>query len=263
MITSTDNLRLTTLKKNKRSIDLNADLATFRANESKVLVLYTGGTIGMVRNSEGALSPAAHAFEAKIRQTCTMHDEDYSHNRFGHLIDSEQIHLPLVLPQVPEHKRVLYSIYEYDPLLDSSNMTMDDWVHIANDVKDNYEVFDGFVILHGTDTMAYTSSALSFMLEHLGKPVILTGSQIPCFETRSDGRDNFVGALILAGNYSIPEVCVYFRHQLMRGNRTIKVSSGNLDAFQSPNMQPLVKAGIDIEVDYRAIHKYTDGHFSA
>ena len=79
--------------------------------------------------------------------------------------------------------------------------------------------------------------------------------QIPCFETRSDGRDNFVGALILAGNYNIPEVCVYFRHQLMRGNRTVKISSGDLDAFDSPNMRPLVKAGIDFEVDYRAIHR--------
>ena len=110
-------------------------------------------------------------------------------------------------------------------------------IQIAKDIKDSYASFDGFVILHGTDTMAFGASALSFMLEHLGKPVIVTGSQIPCFETRSDGRDNFVGALILAGNYHIPEVCVYFRHQLMRGNRTIKVSASDLDAFQSPNVR--------------------------
>ena len=88
---------------------------------------------------------------------------------------------------------------------------MDDWVQIARDVQSSYSEFDGFVILHGTDTMAFTSSALSFMLEHLGKPVIVTGSQIPCFETRSDGRDNFVGALILAGNYRIPEVGKYLK----------------------------------------------------
>lgn len=93
------------------------------------------------------------------------------------------------------------------------------------------------------------------MLENLGKPVIITGSQIPCFETRSDGRDNFVGALIIAGNYNIPEVCVYFRHELMRGNRTIKDSAGDLDAFHSPNMAPIVKCGIDIEVDYKAIFR--------
>jgi lysophospholipase len=112
---------------------------------------------------------------------------------------------PLVLPHVPDHRRIIYAIYEYDPLLDSSNMTMDDWILIAKDIKRSYKYFDGFVVLHGTDTLAYTASALSFMLEHLGKPVIITGSQIPCFETRSDGRDNFVGALIIAGNYSIPE----------------------------------------------------------
>ena len=240
---------------NLGSINLNTEVAR-DGNESFVLVLYTGGTIGMVRNAEGALAPAVGAMEAKIRQTCTMHDQEYSQDRFGHLASEAAKNPPLVLPVVPEHKRVVYTIYEYDPLLDSSNMTMDDWVLIAKDVQDNYEVFDGFVILHGTDTMAFTASALSFMLEHLGKPVIVTGSQIPCFETRSDGRDNFVGALILAGNYQIPEACVYFNHQLMRGNRTIKVSAGNLDAFHSPNMTPLVKVGIDIEVDYRSIHRY-------
>ena len=120
-------------------------------------------------------------------------------------------------------------------------MTMNDWIQIAQEIRSNYERFDGFVILHGTDTLAYTSSALSFMLENLGKPVIVTGdhwidfkfpqyfifigSQIPAFETRSDGRDNLVGALILAGNFCIPEVSVYFNHKLMRGNRTVKVSS--------------------------------------
>ena len=130
-------------------------------------------------------------------------------------------------------------------------MEMTDWIQIAKDVQDTYEAFDGFVILHGTDTLAYTASALSFMLENLGKPVIVTGSQIPSFETRSDGRDNFVGALILAGNFNIPEVSVYFRHQLLRGNRTVKVSSENLEAFQSPNMKPLAEMKINIEVDYK------------
>ena len=156
------------LKMNQASVNLNTEVNR-EGNESFVLVLYTGGTIGMVRNSEGALSPAAHAMEAKIRQTCTMHDEEYSQDRFGHLAGETGKKLPLVLPQVPDHQRVVYTIYEYDPLLDSSNMTMDDWVLIAKDVQDNYEVFDGFVILHGTDTMAFTASALSFMLEHLGK----------------------------------------------------------------------------------------------
>ena len=179
----------------------------------------------MTRNEEGALSPEPHAMEKVVRKTITMHDETYSQMRFGHqaklAISQEDLHtsegeipdlwVPLVLPQVPDHRRVVYQIYEYDPLLDSSNMTMDDWIHIAKTIETYYQKYDGFVILHGTDTMAYTASALSFMLENIGKPVIVTGSQIPAFETRTDGRDNFIGALILAGNYNIPEVTVYFR----------------------------------------------------
>jgi lysophospholipase len=111
------------------------------------------------------------------------------------------------------------------------------------------------VILHGTDTLSYTASALSFMLENLGKTVIITGSQIPIFETRTDGKDNFMGALIIAGNYIIPEVCVFFNSRLFRGNRTIKVSSASLDAFDSPNVTPLAKMGIYTEIDYRSIFR--------
>ncbi len=110
-----------------------------------------------------------------------------------------------------------------------------------------YNDYDGFVVLHGTDTMAYTASALSFMLENLGKSVIVTGSQIPLFESRSDGRDNFLGALIMAGHYVIPEVTLYFGHRLFRGNRTAKVSSDRLNAFDSPNLSPLATLGINIE----------------
>ena len=251
------------IKKFLRRQNSSFDLVHFdQRNESKVLVLYTGGTIGMVRNNEGVLAPAPNSLEAKVRSTCTMHDEEYfSHRKFGvqklSKTERKEILLPLVLPHVPGHRRVIYSIYEYKPLLDSSNMEMTDWIQIAKDVQDAYEAFDGFVILHGTDTLAYTASALSFMLENLGKPVIVTGSQIPSFETRSDGRDNFVGALILAGNFNIPEVCVYFRHQLLRGNRTVKVSSENLEAFQSPNMKPLAEMKINIEVDYKGIHRPT------
>ncbi len=222
----------------------------------------------MVRNADGALAPIPHAMEDIIRSNITMHDEEYSRLRFSPLADIDENGpedssldpphlLPLVLPDVPGHRRVIYAIYEYDPLLDSSNMTMDDWITIAKDVRRSYDHFDGFVVLHGTDTLAYTASALSFMLENLGKPVIVTGSQIPCFETRTDGRDNFVGALILAGNYDIPEVCVYFRHELMRGNRTVKMSAGDLDAFHTPNVGPLVKAGIDFHVDRCAIRKHS------
>lgn len=111
------------------------------------------------------------------------------------------------------------------------------------------------MVLHGTDTLAYTASALSFMLENLGKTVIITGSQIPIFETRTDGKDNFTAALIIAGSYVIPEVCVMFGNKLMRGNRTIKYSCDALDAFDSPNCPPLAKIGIDIDVDYRQIFR--------
>lgn len=111
------------------------------------------------------------------------------------------------------------------------------------------------MVLHGTDTLSYTASALSFMLENLGKTVIITGSQIPIFETRTDGKDNFTSALIIAGNYVIPEVCIFFGHKLMRGNRTVKVSSNSLDAFDSPNVPPLARIGIDVNVDYRMIFR--------
>ena len=242
--------------KHSRSVDLATSISLDLKNESKVLVLYTGGTIGMVRNHAGVLVPEANAMEANIRRIVTMHDEQYSQMRFGGGGAGGGAPgdlLPLVLPGVPGHKRVIYTIYEYDPLLDSSNMTMDDWIQIAKDIRENYHSFDGFVILHGTDTLAYTSSALSFMLENLGKPVIVTGSQIPAFETRSDGRDNLVGALIMAGNYNIPEVTVYFNHKLLRGNRTVKVSAGSLHAFESPNCSPLASVGISIMVDNKAV----------
>ena len=242
--------------KHSTSVDLATSVSLDLKNESKVLVLYTGGTIGMVRNHAGVLVPEANAMEANIRRIVTMHDEQYSQMRFGGggaggVAPGDL--LPLVLPGVPGHKRVIYTICEYDPLLDSSNMTMDDWIQIAKDIRESYHSFDGFVILHGTDTLAYTSSALSFMLENLGKPVIVTGSQIPAFETRSDGRDNLVGALIMAGNYCIPEVTVYFNHKLLRGNRTVKVSAGSLHAFESPNCTPLASVGISIQVDNKAV----------
>ena len=119
-----------------------------------------------------------------------------------------------------------------------------------------YETFDGFVILHGTDTLSYTASALSFMLENLGKAVIVTGSQIPIFEARSDGRDNFLGALIVAGSYCIPEVCVFFNSKLFRGNRTIKRSNGSLEAFDSPNLAPLATFGIDVAGNYISVELF-------
>uniref|UniRef100_A0A8D8C2E1 asparaginase n=1 Tax=Culex pipiens TaxID=7175 RepID=A0A8D8C2E1_CULPI len=220
--------------------------------EAKVLVIYTGGTIGMMRNERNALEPRPNEFVRKIRQYPNMHDDAYAAKRYGPAKNMA----PLVLPYVEgQHRRILYQISEYEPLLDSSNMGVSDWARIATDIQQSYEFFDGFVVLHGTDTLSYTASALSFMLENLGKTVIITGSQIPIFETRTDGKDNFTSALILAGNYIIPEVCVFFNSRLFRGNRTLKISCDSLDAFNSPNAAPLAKMGINVEVDYRLIFR--------
>lgn len=140
-----------------------------------------------------------------------------------------------------------WDLIEYDPLLDSSNITYVQWNMIAGTIKENYDKYDGFVILHGTDTMAYSASALSFMLEGLKKPVIFTGSQIPLYELRSDGRDNLITSVMIAANPEIHEVCLYFGNQLLRGNRAVKTSADGLIAFSSPNYPALAKAGISIE----------------
>ncbi|XP_058808958.1 L-asparaginase 1-like isoform X2 [Phymastichus coffea] len=210
--------------------------------EGRVLVLYTGGTIGMVRNKEGALVPKPNTLVKNLRKYPNLHDKQYAEDRFGPMG-------PLVLP------RIIYNVLEYDPICDSSNMRMDDWICIAHDIKESYEHFDGFVVLHGTDTMSYTASALSFMLEALGKIVILTGSQLPIFDRRSDGLDNFLTSLVIAGNYSIPEVCVFFGTKLLRGNRTTKSSVTAFDAFHSPNAPPLAVTGIEVDVDYSSIFR--------
>ncbi|KAL4077298.1 asparaginase-domain-containing protein [Scleroderma yunnanense] len=155
------------------------------------------------------------------------------------------------------NKRIRYAILEWTPLLDSSNVEMDDWVRIATEIELNYTAFDAFVILHGTDTMSYTSSALSFLLEDLGKTVILTGAQIPLSQLRNDATDNLLGALSIAGNYIIPECSLYFNHTLYRGNRVFKASSFDLNAFQSPNFPSLVNVGIDIVVNWNDVLRQT------
>ena len=185
--------------------------------KKKVYLIYTGGTIGMTRTANGYAPKKGYLQQelAEIRE--------------------------LSADEMPE-----YTLQEYEPLLDSSNISLREWIKIARDIKDHYEEFDGFVILHGTDTMAYTASALSFMLEGLTKPVILTGSQIPLCEIRNDARDNLITALLLAGNYAIHEVCLFFGSILLRGNRSTKVSADDLNAFESPNDQPLGRVGVDI-----------------
>lgn len=185
--------------------------------KKSIYVAYTGGTIGMQRSEQGYIPVSGHL----QRQLALM----------------PEFHRP----EMPD-----FTIHEYQPLMDSSDMTPDDWQHIADDTRDHYDEYDGFVILHGTDTMAFTASALSFMLENLAKPVIVTGSQIPLAELRSDGQTNLLNALFVAANYPINEVALFFNNRLYRGNRTTKAHADGFDAFASPNLAPLLEAGIHI-----------------
>lgn len=151
-----------------------------------------------------------------------------------------------------------YGILEFQPLLDSSSISSYGWTEIANTVKENYHLFDGFVVLHGTDSLAYTASALSFMMSDLGKPVILTGSQASIFALQSDAVDNLLGSLIVAGTFVIPEVCLFFHHTLFRGNRTTKVSASSFEAFDSPNAEPLAKVtSLGVEVNWSLVRRPT------
>uniref|UniRef100_A0A8C5CUG9 asparaginase n=1 Tax=Gadus morhua TaxID=8049 RepID=A0A8C5CUG9_GADMO len=193
--------------------------------------------------SPPGLEPEPNTFVEELREMNIFHDAKYAKEKGYDLKDNT-----LVLSYSKNDQRVVYTLLEYDPLLDSSNMTTKDWEKIGKDIEKNYERYDGFVILHGTDTMAYTSSALSFMCDHLGKPVILTGSQVPIYDLWNDGRDNLLGALLLAGLFDIPEVCLYFRNKLYRGNRVTKVDAGSFDGFASPNLPPLAKMDVDVTV---------------
>ncbi|KAI0078202.1 asparaginase-domain-containing protein [Panus rudis PR-1116 ss-1] len=155
------------------------------------------------------------------------------------------------------NKRIRYAVLEWNPLLDSSNMEIADWIRIATEIELNYATFDAFVVLHGTDTMSYTSSALSFLLEDLGKTVIVTGAQIPLSQLRNDAVDNLLGALTIAGHFIIPECSLFFNHTLFRGNRVSKMSSNDFNAFNSPNFPPLVNVGIDITVNWNDVIRQT------
>ena len=187
--------------------------------KKRIYVAYTGGTIGMMQSTQGFV-PAK-----------------------GHLTESIN-----ALPEFHRSEMPDFTISEYQPLIDSSNMTPSDWQRIADDIKANYDDYDGFVVLHGTDTMAYTSSALSFMFENLSKPVIVTGSQIPFSQLRSDGQVNVLNSLYIAANYPISEVGLFFNNKLYRGNRCIKAYADGFNAFDSPNMPVLLEAGINIQL---------------
>lgn len=189
-----------------------------------ILIIYTGGTIGMVRTPNG-YAPQSGYFRGALDAIPALSS-----------------------PEMPN-----WEFYEMSPLLDSSNMTVVEWNKIAELIAENYERFDGFVVLHGTDTMAYTASALSFMLTNLSKPVVLTGSQIPLCEVRSDGRDNLITSILIAADGFVHEVCLYFGGHLLRGNRAMKYSADGMIAFHSPNYPLLAEAGIEIRYNVAAL----------
>ena len=199
----------------------------------RILVVNTGGTIGMVGTADG-YAPDREAFHRLLAQ----------------------------MPELRSEGMPLWDILDMDPLLDSSNMTVLEWNAIGEVIAGHYDAYDGFVVLHGTDTMAYTASALSFMLRNNKKPVILTGSQIPLCELRNDARDNLITALLIATSDQVHEVCLYFGGKLLRGNRAIKYSADDLIAFESPNYPPLAEAGIAIRYNVPALLPPCRGQFS-
>jgi lysophospholipase len=208
----------------------------------KVVVFYTGGTIGMEKNSAGVIAPSPNKLLEKLRTNTQTHHKN-AVNEYKIPTASDQLVLLF------ENSIILYKIMEYTPLLDSSNVAQKEWIRMAEDIGKSYEDFDGFVILHGTDTLAYTASALSFMLQNIQKPVVITGSQISIFETRNDAYNNIVTSIILAACYPIKEVCVCFNNELLRGSRTAKVSSTRFNAFASPNYPHLAHIGSKITLN--------------
>lgn len=200
--------------------------------KKNILIINTGGTISSVKTTHG-YEPVQGYVSSELAKIPTL-----SH------------------PDMPN-----YVIKEYQPLLDSSNMTIDEWNRIGTDIRNEYANFDGFVIFHGTDTMSYTASALSFMLENLNKAVIFTGSQIPLSEVRNDAVENVITSLWLAANQPIKEVCIYFNQRLLRGNRTQKVSAHRFNAFDSPNFPHLATIGTAIELNKNLLLKSNRGAF--
>jgi L-asparaginase len=191
--------------------------------KAKILLIYTGGTIGMIKDL----------------RTGELKSLDFNYV-FDHIPELERLHVEL-------------SSISFDKAIDSSDMTYAHWKQLVDILSDNYETYDGFVVLHGSDTMAYTASALSFMLQGLTKPIILTGSQLPIGTIRTDGKENLITAVEIAaakntdGSAIVKEVAIYFEYSLYRGNRCTKISANQFEAFTSPNYPPLAVAGVTIE----------------
>lgn len=228
--------------------------------DRQVLIIYTGGTFGMMKGEQGLTPRKNFLFEYLFnhRNFC---DKEFTLNmrkcRGNPEIDTvNESNLKdhfLVTPEFFLEKRIFYTILEFEEIIDSANMNLEYWKMIGRTISKFYNDFDAFIVLHGTDTMNYTACVLSFMLENLNKPVILTGSQIPLIEMRNDALKNLVDALIIAGAYHIPEVSLMFDSKLFRGNRTIKNDNMGLKAFESPNLRPLVEIGINIKVNWDII----------
>jgi L-asparaginase len=191
-----------------------------KEKQKKVLILYTGGTIGMMPSEKGYVPNPD--FPEMIEKN------------FERIND----------PMLPE-----FEIISMQPLLDSSNMQPADWDRIAHEIDNQKENYGGFIVLHGTDTMAYTASVLGFMLRGLDKNIIITGSQIPYGQLRNDARENLLTSLLICGNYDIPEVALYFDNKLFRGCRTTKIDASDLAAFDSPNYPPLAQIGVNISIN--------------
>ncbi|NNM58762.1 MAG: asparaginase [Legionellales bacterium] len=185
--------------------------------KKKILIIYTGGTIGMRKTADG-YQPAEGLLKWHMAK----------------------------MPEFKHSAMPSYDFIEYANLLDSADMSPKDWNTIANDIAQHGDNYDAFIVLHGTDTMAYTASALSFMFHNLRKPIIFTGSQVPLVEAHTDARENLINAMLIAGIYAIPEVCIFFNNQLLRANRTQKTNASGFDAFSSPNFPSLGEVGTNI-----------------
>lgn len=199
-------------------------------SKPNILLIYTGGTIGMVKDFETGVLKA--------------------------------FNFSKLLKNIPELKLLDCNIstISFEKPIDSSNMNIEEWVKLANILKDNYDHYDGFVVLHGSDTMSYSASALSFMLENLSKPVVFTGSQLPIGDLRTDAKENLITAIQVAslhekGKPVIAEVCLYFEYKLYRGNRTTKISAEHFNAFASPNFPSLAESGVFLKVNEELLSK--------
>ncbi|MBF9254822.1 asparaginase [Pontibacter sp. 172403-2] len=209
-------------------VKVDIDTAAPLHPEASILIMYTGGTVGMV-------------FDKSVK----------------HLVP---FNFTQIMDHVPELRQFNYllTVLSIEPAIDSSNVSVSDWLLLARLIAENYNDYDGFVVLHGTDTMAYSASALSYLLDNLQKPVIFTGAQVPIGRIRTDARENLITALQIAatkkeGKSMVPEVCIYFRNLLLRGNRSKKAESTRFDAFKSGNYPPLAETGIEIDYNTKSI----------